>query len=313
LTYGTYEKKKEGNHMNAGRRTYKRALTLAVAAVCAALTLGGAGAAYAAPPSDSDWTEPKYEKKVDDGQSPVSIAVEGWVIPREAGGGTIIPPSGGGDPETPGVTPPPTGGETPETPGTTPPGDEGTPGVTPPGGGGGTATPGTAETPGSGPGGATAATVANITTQYPDDGASSTPGTTTVPVPGDGTGGTVIDEGDVPLSAGRGDDSFPWRGDSWSLADALFTALCLIAAVACAILLIARRKDEEDERRGKLRWFAVSLAAAAVSILLFILTQDITKQMVIFDKWSICFGVLAAAGVIAARLAFAKQKEAREA
>jgi hypothetical protein len=293
-------KKKEGNHMNAGKRRYKKALTIVVAAVSAAFILGGAGAAYAAGPTSSDdWTNPKYEKKIDDGQDPAAISVEGGIYPREKGGGSIVTPPKEDEPEPP-VTPPPTE-EKPETPGVTPPKDGGTPS-------------GDKASPGSAPDGVTTRPVANVVTRYPDNGPSTVPGAVDVPGNGGngGPAGSVIDEGNAPRGPGVGADArFPLRGDNWSMANALFAVISLIAAFVCTIFFVARRREEgkevDGERRRKRLWLTVSLAAAAASAALFMLTQDITRSMVLFDKWSAAFGVLAAAGVIAVRFAYAKK------
>jgi peptidoglycan biosynthesis protein MviN/MurJ (putative lipid II flippase) len=95
------------------------------------------------------------------------------------------------------------------------------------------------------------------------------------------------------------------------MANALFAIITFIAAFACSIFFVTRRKAEGEEAGGegrrKLLWLTVSLAAAAASAALFMLTQDITRSMMLFDKWSAAFGILAAAGVIAVRFAYAKK------
>jgi hypothetical protein len=53
----------------------------------------------------------------------------------------------------------------------------------------------------------------------------------------------------------------------------------------------------------------LSIVAAIVAVILFILTQDMTLTMKFFDEWSIAFAVVAIIGIIAARLTFGKQRE----
>jgi hypothetical protein len=285
---------------------------------CVTLILGVTVAASAAEtPSESDWPPtPEYRTIFGDESATANIGIVGWILPRKAGGGTIPPPPDEDEPGTPGTNPP-NDEDTPDTPGTIPPND----GVTPPNGGG-TSTPGGGGlNPDGDSDGAAARTDTEASTQYPDSWTSSTPGAITVPVPGsggrsgDGKGNpdSDIDGSAVPESSGPGGIPLPLRGDSWSMMNALFAIISLVAAFVCIVFFVTRRQEDRETYRKRLFFLAVSIVAAAAGIALFILTQDLAKSTQLFDKWSAVFGALAAVSIVAVRFAYAKQPETRKA
>ncbi len=129
---------------------------------------------------------------------------------------------------------------------------------------------------------------------------------------------------DVPLfgAAGTG---------SWGL----FNLICTILAVLLMLVsvlrftLARRNKDDEGKERVQVRYnesamrhkyqetvnhrrlpvLIVSGAATLVAVILFILTQDITQPMAIFDWWSLAFMAIAVLTLIAAVLVVYKKKE----
>jgi hypothetical protein len=251
----------------------KNKIISTIAVLCLLLLFGSAQAAFAAetPQSEEDLAGQETEYENSFGQEETGagsyVQVNGYIVPKNK---PIIPddtkkPS---DPKKPEITKP-------------------------------------AEKPSSDK----VVTVSKVT-QYPDNGTSSLPGETTVEVgaaAGAGTGGSgtdFISEGRVPESAGTVNPLFPLREGAWSIVNAIFTAITVIIAFACAILYISRRKKERDEadilvesRKG-LRVFILSFIPAILSITLFIMTQDVSKQMELFDKWSVAFGLVAGASVL---------------
>jgi amino acid transporter len=130
--------------------------------------------------------------------------------------------------------------------------------------------------------------------------------------------GTTIDPKDTPKTPNPNVEGEPEtipNADSWSLFDLICTIATVLAIIVCAIVYIVRRRDDriEDykvtEYRKRPIWLILSLAAAIVSVVLFILTQDMSLTMKIFDEWSIAFAVIAIIGIIAARLTFSKKSE----
>lgn len=125
---------------------------------------------------------------------------------------------------------------------------------------------------------------------------------------------TQLGEEDVPLGANV---ELVWA--LLNLLAAIFTALI------CLMLLVTyfTKKKEDDERinnrdgevmdedvedeikrRGFLRLF--SIVPALVSVIIFVLTQDMTKTMVLTDKWTLCMVIILILQVI---LAFFARKK----
>ncbi len=118
---------------------------------------------------------------------------------------------------------------------------------------------------------------------------------------------TIADDGNA-LGEGQG---------SWSLFDLIATIVTTILAAIMLIFAFGRnRKDgEEDEQTGeqepdeiykrKRLGRVLSVIPAVGAIVLFVLTQDLTQPMAIFDNWSLVFGII---GIINIVLAIATRK-----
>jgi hypothetical protein len=95
----------------------------------------------------------------------------------------------------------------------------------------------------------------------------------------------------------------------WSLLDAILTLLGLFIAVQKAYGLIRNRRlgqlvhaDSLKNRKSNLFFLIVSFGCIIASVILFLLTQDLTKQMALFDWPSTAFTVLFAAQCVSVRL-----------
>ena len=125
---------------------------------------------------------------------------------------------------------------------------------------------------------------------------------------------SITDDGNA-LGEGEG---------TWSLFDLIATVMATILAAIMLILAFGRnRKEGDDEEtaaaktangeevesdevyKRKRLGRVLSVIPAAASIVLFILTQDMTQPMAIFDQWSIVFGII---GIINIVLAIATRK-----
>ena len=115
---------------------------------------------------------------------------------------------------------------------------------------------------------------------------------------------------------------------TWSLFDLIATVVATILAAIMLILAFGRnRKEGDDEEtaaaktangeevesdevyKRKRLGRVLSVIPAAASIVLFILTQDMTQPMAIFDQWSIVFGII---GIINIVLAIVTRKKTED-
>jgi len=108
------------------------------------------------------------------------------------------------------------------------------------------------------------------------------------------------------------DEKVPLDLRTWSLVDLVCTILLALALLASLIRYVRRPKVDDDEyddtaeerdNRVGHTWatniFLILVVAAAVAVLvLFILTQDLTLKMALFDSYSAAFIGLLAAGII---------------
>jgi hypothetical protein len=137
-----------------------------------------------------------------------------------------------------------------------------------------------------------------------------------------------------PVTTFRGavdDENIPMIGiplygpsgfDSWSLLDLI---LMLVGAVLTIVTIIGavlrgRRDDELDyrafendgeKRKSTRKLFVIIMGLLSIaSIILFILTQDVTLPMVWLDKWTVVFAVVLIAQIVSRK--FCKKTEKDE-
>lgn len=135
---------------------------------------------------------------------------------------------------------------------------------------------------------------------------------------------TILDDGN-PLVEAIDDEGVPLtKGEqgTWSLFDALCTAVAAILAAVMALLALGRNRKEEEqqgaetvratERKRKRVLRLASLIPGIGSIVALFLTQDFTQVMAIFDQLSILFGILAAANVALAVVARKKKDDEKQ-
>ena len=123
-----------------------------------------------------------------------------------------------------------------------------------------------------------------------------------------------INDDPAPMAAPEG---------TWALLNLIATALTTVGA---AITLFRKKEDDdedeaakkpedkdEDDSRGRNMAVAkvLGVAAAAASVITFILTEDMSLPMAMTDKWTILMGVLFAAQIGTA-VACKKTAEAEE-
>lgn len=117
-----------------------------------------------------------------------------------------------------------------------------------------------------------------------------------------------VEDPSVPLAGLTGEGS-------WALIN-LILAILTVAASAVLLLLYVvgkRRKEEEEERRGdeeeseeevrkKLLWRIASVVVAVVSVIVFILTEDMSLPMEMVDKYTLWMLVIAMVQLIVCML-----------
>ena len=97
---------------------------------------------------------------------------------------------------------------------------------------------------------------------------------------------------------------------TWALINLLLAAFTTILGAVMMILYFHKKKDDEDDnesdnkeedekaRKRHLILRIVTCVLAVASIVVFILTEDMSLKMALVDKWTILMGVLAVAGIV---------------
>ncbi len=112
-----------------------------------------------------------------------------------------------------------------------------------------------------------------------------------------------IDDGDVPLATEKG---------SWALINLLLAFFTTLLSIALLIGYVLGRKKEENvegETTQKRRILprVISIVVALASIILFLLTQDMTLKMAFIDSWTFWMAVIAVIQITIALLSTKKQ------
>ena len=102
----------------------------------------------------------------------------------------------------------------------------------------------------------------------------------------------------------------PLAGPSWALLNLI---LAIATAVMSIVLLVTyfskKEKDQEIKRKGF--WRVFSIVPAAVAIITFILTEDMTAPMVFTDKWTLLMAAYALLGTVVMVMATKKEQNAQ--
>jgi len=140
---------------------------------------------------------------------------------------------------------------------------------------------------------------------------------------------------DVPL-VGIGYDDIPAYvsagTQSWSLLNMIFGALSVIYPAAILLFALYLKKKEQDQKRKRQSfvmrrnrrippkgndvsirtgWLLVSVVSGIMGIVLFLLTQNVSKMMVVIDRWSPVHIALLAIEIVAAVFMFKIKKDIR--
>ena len=119
---------------------------------------------------------------------------------------------------------------------------------------------------------------------------------------------TIIKEVATPQAATEG---------AWALLNLILTIISCIIAI---VLIFAKKKSENEEYtdeekkdiRGIKRFKIYSILIGIISIIVFILTEDMTLQMILIDKWTILMAIFTIAEIINIFIIRHKSKEEDE-
>jgi len=126
----------------------------------------------------------------------------------------------------------------------------------------------------------------------------------------------------IPLAAGAGLGNLVW---------ALVNLILAIAGAFLAIVLVIRvlrqkrghngdiietsplcpspeNEDEERQKKRRFGWIALMIAMGVLGVIVFILTEDMTRLMVLVDNWTIVNAIIFIVALVAYKFAFKRKK-----
>lgn len=105
-------------------------------------------------------------------------------------------------------------------------------------------------------------------------------------------GMATIDDGQTPLANAEG---------SWALINLISMILTAICSLLLIIFAVIRKRHEEDEEtNNKYLVRAASLIPAVLAVIAFFLTEDMSLQMQLTDKWTLMMLIILAVEIITA-------------
>ena len=134
-----------------------------------------------------------------------------------------------------------------------------------------------------------------------------------------------IEENEIPMAAPEIEDEVipaaaPAESSAWALINLVCTALSILAALGMILTFFRRKKaqeeNEEESSEQKRRGVKfLGILPAAISAVVFLLTEDMSRPMQLTDKWTVLMLVILIGSlVLALATKNRKQKsEAREA
>jgi hypothetical protein len=110
-------------------------------------------------------------------------------------------------------------------------------------------------------------------------------------------------------------------GNNWAILNLILALLGVALAVVAAVRGFRRRGESDvygggsggDGRQPRKAWVFVSIAAAVLGVILFVLTEDIGLEAALVDKWTIFNAALSALSLAGAVLASRKTSAGEQA
>ncbi len=140
---------------------------------------------------------------------------------------------------------------------------------------------------------------------------------------------SITPETSIPTLFGIGENGVPLFGRPGEAVWALLNLILAVIGVIVGIIVILRamkkrRADEkeqagydvsedeaEDRKQKRVRpaWLVCAAIIAAISVIVFLFTEDWTNPMVLLDRWTIVNAVCLLAEIISLRLAFPGKRD----
>jgi len=121
----------------------------------------------------------------------------------------------------------------------------------------------------------------------------------------------------VPLAPAQGLNHLVW-----ALINLLLAVAGILLAFGAVMRAIGRRKQEKDfaeieytndgedkQKKSRFGWLIILCVVAVVGIVVFLLTQDMTRLMVLVDNWTIVNAIIFAAALISNKFAFKHEED----
>ena len=126
---------------------------------------------------------------------------------------------------------------------------------------------------------------------------------------------TGSDGSDVTSITDGGDEADGTEGSGeWALVNLILALATIIGGILTAIIAKGRSVDGLGEFRSKRSWTmrAVAIIAGLISVIVFILTEDWTLPVALFDNWTLFMLIVFVVGIVSARLSFRYDKKKPE-
>ena len=144
---------------------------------------------------------------------------------------------------------------------------------------------------------------------------------------------TILEDPIIPLASTKPGFIFfaPWGADYWALLNLILTVLGAILTPIALIKALRKRKQIEREveinlntlnqnesliidenrlyQRRRVEWFAATAVLGGIGILIFVLTQDMTKTMALMDWWTVFHVIVFALEATAFKLIYKNEKD----
>jgi uncharacterized membrane protein len=109
---------------------------------------------------------------------------------------------------------------------------------------------------------------------------------------------------EIPLAAGPGASQYVWALLNLILVIAGAILAIVVGARACWRKLRNRNKQEQNQEeaerhsKNRMMWLIATIVMGVLGIVIFLLTEDMSKLMVLVDKWTIVNAIILVLGIV---------------
>jgi len=135
--------------------------------------------------------------------------------------------------------------------------------------------------------------------------------------------GQLIDSGVPTMTIGNQEVPL-WSGDSpyvWSLVNLILSIACILLVAITVIRFLVRKSHRDDEtesqdgapkavkvKKTRIVWFVAALVLGFVDTVWFLLTQNMSYLMVLFDRWTVFYALVLVLVLVSHLLSFKGKK-----